>query len=91
MVQKFRAIEIEQLTAVSVLKDLQAADIIALQPHTVLHFYQKGDVVMTEGERLLPQLYTLIQGTLRLTRIGTSGKETLLRTLFLFASCKANN
>jgi CRP/FNR family transcriptional regulator, cyclic AMP receptor protein len=30
---------------------------------------------------LSPQLYTLIQGTLRLTRIGTSGKETLLRTL----------
>jgi CRP/FNR family transcriptional regulator, cyclic AMP receptor protein len=81
MVQKFRAIEIEQLTEVSVLRDLQAADIIALQPHTRIHFYQKGDVVMTEGDLLSPQLYTLIQGTLRLTRIGTSGKETLLRTL----------
>jgi CRP/FNR family transcriptional regulator, cyclic AMP receptor protein len=81
MVQKFRAISFEQLTEVSVLKDLQAADIIALQPHTRIHFYQKGDVVMTEGDLLLPQLYVLIQGTLRLTRIGTSGKETLLRTL----------
>jgi CRP/FNR family transcriptional regulator, cyclic AMP receptor protein len=81
MVQKFRAISFEQLTEVSVLRDLQAADIIALQPHTRIHFYQKGDIVMTEGDRLSPQLYTLIQGTLRLTRIGTSGKETLLRTL----------
>jgi CRP/FNR family transcriptional regulator, cyclic AMP receptor protein len=81
MVQKFRAISFEQLTEVSVLRDLQAADIIALQPHTRIHFYQKGDIVMTEGDLLSPQLHTLLQGTLRLTRIGTSGKETLLRTL----------
>jgi CRP/FNR family transcriptional regulator, cyclic AMP receptor protein len=81
MVQKFKAISIEQLTEVALLRDLQATDLIALQPYTRIHFYQKGDVVMTEGDLLSPQLYTLIQGTLRLTRIGTSGKETLLRTL----------
>jgi hypothetical protein len=52
MVQKFRAISFEQLTEVSVLRDLQAADIIALQPYTRIHFYQKGDVVMTEGDYL---------------------------------------
>lgn len=81
MVQKFRFASTAQLTEVSVLRDLQASDIIALQPYTVLHRYQKGEVVMFEGDRLSPQLYALLQGGLRLTRIGTSGKETLLRTL----------
>lgn len=81
MVQKFRFVSIEQLMSVLVLKDLQAGDLITLQPHAVLHIYQKEEVVMFEGDRLLPQLYSLLQGTLRLTRVGTSGKETLLRTL----------
>lgn len=81
MVQKFRFVSIEQLMGVLVLRDLQVCDLIALQPYTVLYTYQKKEVVMFEGDRLLPQLYALLQGTLRLTRVGTSGKETILRTL----------
>jgi CRP/FNR family transcriptional regulator, cyclic AMP receptor protein len=71
----------DRLKAVLILRDLSDADITALQPYTLLHPYQKGDVVMIEGDRLLPQLYILIQGTLEVTRLSTSGKETLLRTL----------
>ncbi len=71
----------ERLKQVSVLRDLSESDIISLQPHTFLHPYQKGEIVMLEGDLLLPQLHILIEGTLQLTRIGTSGKETLLRTL----------
>ena len=81
MVQKFRFASIEQLAEVSVLKDLQTFDLIALQSHTVLHLYQKEEVVIFERDHLPLQLYALLQGRLRLTRIGTSGKETLLRVV----------
>lgn len=81
MLQKSGFASIEQLAEVSVLKDLQISDLIALQPYGVLHLYQKEEVVMYEGDRLPLQLYALLQGRLRLTRISTSGKETLLRTL----------
>lgn len=74
-------VSIEQLAEVSVLKDLPIADLQTLQHHTVLHRYQKGEIVMLEGDSLFPKLYALLQGELRLTRIGTSGKETLFRTL----------
>ena len=81
MVQKSMFASADQLAEVSVLKDLQIPDLLTLQPYAVLHFYQKGEIVMLEGERLSPRLYALLQGELRLTRIGTSGKETLFRTL----------
>lgn len=81
MVQKSRLASIEQLAEVPVLRDLPTSGLTALQPHAILHTYQGEEIVMFEGDRLLPQLYVLLQGTLRLTRIGTSGKETLLRTL----------
>jgi CRP-like cAMP-binding protein len=79
--KKSRFASIEQLAEVSVLKDLQISDLAALQPYAILRPYQKEEVVMSEGDRLPLQLYALLQGQLRLTRIGTSGKETLLRTL----------
>jgi hypothetical protein len=50
---------IEQLKEVSVLRDLSDSDIISLQPHTNLCVYQKGEIVMREGERLSPQLHIL--------------------------------
>jgi CRP/FNR family transcriptional regulator, cyclic AMP receptor protein len=79
--KKSKFASIEQLAEVSVLRDLQISDLADLQPYTMLHFYHKEEVVMSEGDRLPLQLYALLQGQLRLTRVGTSGKETLLRTL----------
>ncbi len=82
MMQKSNYASIDRLAEVPVLRDIQTVDLIALQPDAILHIYQKGEVVMHEGDRLSPQLYILLQGELRLTRSGTSGKETLFRTLF---------
>jgi CRP/FNR family transcriptional regulator, cyclic AMP receptor protein len=81
MLQKSMLVAVDRLAEVSVLKDLRIADLIALQPYARLHHYRSGEIVTIEGERLSPQLYTLLQGELRLTRVGTSGKETLFRTL----------
>jgi CRP/FNR family transcriptional regulator, cyclic AMP receptor protein len=82
MVEKSQFASIEQLARITVFQDLPTADLVILQPHTLLHPYQKAAVVMLEGDRLLSQLYILLEGELQLTRIGTSGKETLLRNLF---------
>jgi hypothetical protein len=64
MLQKSEPASIAQLREISVLRDLQVTDIIALQPNTTIRLYQKGEVVMYEGDQLSPQLYTLIAGTL---------------------------
>jgi CRP/FNR family transcriptional regulator, cyclic AMP receptor protein len=71
----------EQLKEILLLRDLSDSDITTLQPCTAIHLYQKGGIVMLEGDKLPAKLHILMQGMLQLTRIGTSGKETLLRTL----------
>ncbi len=73
--------KVEQLAEILVLKDLQPSDLIALQPYATIHSYSKREVVVFEGDRLQIRLYILLQGSLQLTRIGTAGKETILRTL----------
>jgi CRP/FNR family transcriptional regulator, cyclic AMP receptor protein len=81
MVQKSMFVSVDRLAEVSVLADVPIPDLLTLQPYAVLHHYQPGEIVMLEGDRLSPQLYALLQGELLLTRVGTSGKETLFRTL----------
>ncbi|MGI0493290.1 Crp/Fnr family transcriptional regulator [Alkalinema pantanalense CENA528] len=81
MAQGFKIASIQQLAELAIFEGLSHAGLEALQPHTLLHSYAANEIVMMEGDRLLPRLYGLVQGALRLTRVGTSGKETILRTL----------
>ncbi|HAA32564.1 MAG TPA: cyclic nucleotide-binding protein, partial [Cyanobacteria bacterium UBA8553] len=52
-----------------------------LQFHTTVKNYQQGEMVMQEGDRLSTKLYTLLSGSLRITKTAATGKETILRTL----------
>jgi CRP/FNR family cyclic AMP-dependent transcriptional regulator len=72
---------IEQLAAISVFTQLQPEQLASLQPHTVIQAYQVGEIVSHEGDRLPPRLYALVSGLLRVSKMATSGKETILRTL----------
>jgi CRP/FNR family transcriptional regulator, cyclic AMP receptor protein len=72
---------IEQLASISVFTQLQPQQLEALQPHTLVHRYQAGEVVSHEGDRLPPRLYALIRGLLRVSKTAANGKETILRTL----------
>ncbi len=72
---------IEQLASISVFTQLQPEQLTSLQPHTMVHAYQSGEIVSHEGDRLPPRLYALISGLLRVSKTASSGKETILRTL----------
>ncbi|OUC14344.1 MAG: hypothetical protein B0A82_12725 [Alkalinema sp. CACIAM 70d] len=72
---------IQQLVNIPIFHGVSPTDLVGLQSHALLYSYAIDEIVMMEGDRLLPRLYVLVQGTLRLTRVGTSGKETILRVL----------
>jgi len=72
---------VEQLSQILVFGDLASLELERLQPHTQVQGYSKGEIVMHEGDRLPTKLYALLSGGLQITKIATTGKETILRTL----------
>lgn len=72
---------VEQLATIALFSQLQPDQLASLQPYTSVQSYQAGETVTYEGDRLPPRLYALVSGLLRVTKIATSGKETILRTL----------
>ncbi|MCU0551211.1 MAG: Crp/Fnr family transcriptional regulator [Leptolyngbya sp. Prado105] len=72
---------IEQLSAIALFSQLHPDQLASLQPHSFVQTYQSGETVTYEGDRLPARLYALVNGYLRVTKIATSGKETILRTL----------
>ena len=73
---------IEQLAQIGIFGSLNRTELERLQEHTAIRTYQQGEVVMYEGDRIPEKLYTLLSGSLRVTKTAPSGKETILRTLF---------
>jgi len=73
---------VEQLASISVFTQLQPEQLSSLQPYTSVHTYQQGEIVSHEGDRLPARLYALITGLLRVSKTATTGKETILRSLF---------
>ena len=73
---------VEQLAEIGIFASLNRTELEQLQEHTAIRTYQQGEVVMYEGDRIPEKLYTVLSGSLRVTKIATAGKETILRTLF---------
>jgi CRP-like cAMP-binding protein len=74
-------VTIEQLRCISIFTSLQNSELHRLQPHAVIKGYKKGEVILQEGDCLLPSLYALVSGLIRITKIALTGKETILRIL----------
>ncbi|MGI8500832.1 MAG: Crp/Fnr family transcriptional regulator [Hassallia sp.] len=72
---------IEQLSQVRILAGLETQDRINLQPHTKVQRYSKGEIILHEGDRLPAKLYTIVSGSIQVTKTANTGKETILRTL----------
>ncbi|WP_071516126.1 Crp/Fnr family transcriptional regulator [Geitlerinema sp. PCC 9228] len=72
---------LEQLRRIRFFADLSPSDLQNLQSHTRLHTYQKGEIVMHEGDRLPPCLHILEQGQLHIKKISPKGKESWVRTI----------
>ncbi|NJR22714.1 MAG: Crp/Fnr family transcriptional regulator [Richelia sp. CSU_2_1] len=72
---------VAQLAEIWIFASLNSTELERLQEHTAIRTYRQGEVVMYEGDRIPEKLYTLAIGSLRVTKIGAAGKETILRTL----------
>ncbi|MBW4622659.1 MAG: Crp/Fnr family transcriptional regulator [Cyanosarcina radialis HA8281-LM2] len=74
-------IAIEQLQQISILAGLEAEELVQLQPHAAVRSYQQGEIILHEGDRLPAKLFAVLSGTIEIKKIGSTGKETLLRKL----------
>ncbi|WP_341525032.1 Crp/Fnr family transcriptional regulator [Nostoc sp. UHCC 0302] len=72
---------LEQLSQIIVFASLETVDKINLQPHTKVQRYTKGEIILHEGDRLPAKLYAVVSGSIQVTKIATTGKETILRAL----------
>ena len=74
-------IDVQQLQYISLFKELEPLLLGKLAEHSSLKTYESDEVVFYEGDALPACLYLLVTGSLRLTKISESGKETILRLL----------
>ncbi|HEY9609105.1 Crp/Fnr family transcriptional regulator [Allocoleopsis sp.] len=72
---------VEQLSKIRIFGDLEPSELEGLQPFSQVQHYQQGEILMQEGDRLPAKLYSLLMGSLRVTKTAPAGKETILRTL----------
>ncbi|MEM9135918.1 MAG: Crp/Fnr family transcriptional regulator [Cyanobacteria bacterium P01_F01_bin.42] len=72
---------VEQLAALALFTELRPADLEALQPHTEIQDYRKGEIVVHEGDQFPAKLHVLFTGELQVQKTAATGKETILRRL----------
>ncbi|GET43362.1 Crp/Fnr family transcriptional regulator [Microseira wollei] len=72
---------VEQLAQIQVFAQLETSELEGLQAHSRVQDYQAGEMVMQESDRIPAKLFALLTGSLRITKIASTGKETILRTL----------
>ena len=59
---------ITQLQKISIFQDLETPGLKSLVPYSDIREYQKDEIVMQEGDRIPPQLHTLISGRLEIKK-----------------------
>ncbi|PZV22388.1 MAG: cyclic nucleotide-binding protein [Leptolyngbya sp.] len=75
-------VDVQQLQHISLFKDLEPSLLGQLAEHSRLKTYDTDEAVFHEGDALPACLYLLVAGSLRLTKVSESGKETILRLLW---------
>ncbi len=72
----------QTLGTIGFFRDLEPSLLEQLAAHSRLKTYDPNEVVFHEGDALSPCLYWLASGSLRMTKLSESGKETILRLLW---------
>ncbi len=72
---------IEQLSQIMIFSQLQPVRLEQMREHTQIEKYPQGEMIFHEGDALPERLYGLVDGKIRVLRIASTGKETVLRTL----------
>ncbi|MGD1942196.1 MAG: cyclic nucleotide-binding domain-containing protein [Leptolyngbyaceae cyanobacterium] len=74
-------IDVVQLQEISLFADLEGSLLEHLAQHSHVKTYLTDEVVFHEADALPACLHVLVSGRLRMTKIASSGKETILRIL----------
>jgi CRP/FNR family transcriptional regulator, cyclic AMP receptor protein len=72
---------IEKLKQISLLGALSDAELSQLQSFTEVKIFLPGETIVSEGDRLPACLFAIASGSIRITRMATTGKETIFRVL----------
>ncbi len=72
---------IEQISQITVFGGVGLEELAILSPYTQLQFYSQGEIIMHEGDLLPAKLYSLLSGSIQITKTASTGKQTILRTL----------
>lgn len=72
---------VKQISQITVFEGIEPSELVILQPHTQVQFYSQGEIIMYEGDRLPAKLYSLLSGSIQITKTASTGKQTILRTL----------
>ena len=75
-------VDAQQLQQISLFKAVDPSLLGQLAESSRLKTYDSDEIVFHEGDALPACLYLLVAGSLRLTKISESGKETILRLLW---------
>jgi CRP-like cAMP-binding protein len=78
----FMPVDAQRLQAITLFQPLDEALLVYLAAHSHLKPYDTGEIVFHDGDALPPCLYVLVTGSLRLTKVSETGKETILRLLW---------
>ena len=71
----------ERLKTINVFSQLESTFIEKLALGSKIQSYQSGEIVIHEGDRLMPKFYAILEGELSAQKISREGKETILRQL----------
>ena len=71
----------KQLKTINVFSQLESTFIEKLALGSKIQSYQSGEIVIHEGDRLMPKFYAILEGELSAQKISREGKETILRQL----------
>ncbi len=72
---------VEQLQQILILSKLELGQLSPLQTHARIKQYLRGEIVLHEGDRLPAQLFAVLSGRIEIKKTGSTGKETILRSL----------
>ena len=66
---------IEQISQITVFGGVEPEELAILLLHTQLQFYSQGEIIMHEGEFLPAKLYSLLSGSIQITKIALTGNK----------------
>ena len=70
-----------QLKQISIFEDLEQRQLESLVPSSCVQVYEQDEIVIHEGDRLLPKLHALITGRLEIKKTAPNAKETVIRSI----------